>query len=1213
MIRRALLALALTLAGAFSTAAQSTIAQWDFNNTNAPLAATTGSGLITAIGGVSVSSNSGAGSSDPAETGDQALGLGAFPAQGNGPRTAGIEIASGTAGFRDVVLAFDFRASNTGSRRIQVLYTLNGTDYSEGPAFTITAGAVFTNRLTADFAGIVAANDNPQFKVRIVSDFDGGSYQAVSGTYGSAGTWRFDYVTLTGNSSGGAPVAPTITSQPQDLTAFVGGNAQFGVSVSGTAPFFFQWSRNGQILDGATGQTLRITNLTSASQARFSVSITNAVGRADSEEAVLTVVADPNTVATPIATVRQAFLPVVETNTNNVNSATLYTVEGVVTTFVSLTTAGNALFYIQDDSGGMPVFWGTAGFVPAAGDRLRVRGPGTFFNGLLELVPGAAGGSVTRISSGNPLPAPRPLPLENLVTRQDGSGPLFDPAALEAFEGSLVIVTNVILNLPGSPALNFPSGANLTLLDSTGVPFDPALFNFRVDARVLDLIGQPVPVGPIAITAVLAQFDSSNPRTVGYQLTPTRMADILTDSRPAVVRFTNVLSNRVRPGDLPTNSFTEITLLPGESLSTQASAYDVDGLPVEIVTSGEPAGASWLVTGSGTANPTISLTWSATEANAGNSYAATIEARTSRATNTVVLQLYTPTVAEQGIVITEFAPAPTDVTNSPAYNLLRRASYPAFNANSSPGNLDEYIEIVNVGTEPVDLLGWTLADAVADTHQFFVPVTLSASGAAVIYGGPLNGSEPTLPAGVYYEPASLANNGRLLALNNGGDTVLLRNGARRLISRILYGGEGTNIASQVRNPSVNGPFVPHTSAGGRYGTPGLRPGGALWSEPDSVVVELPTITLPPASRTNFNGTLASFTVGVGGTPPFTYQWRRGTTAIAGATNSTLSLTNVQSADQGSYTVLVGNSAGFATSDPASLTVVLNTSNVRPISEVRSQLDAISSTNNVPSAASYTVEGVVTTEVNLASAPSFLFYIQDDSAGIAVFLQNPTLAPRSGDRVRVTAPITYFNGLLELIPNGTNAATAVSLIRAGNALPSPVVLDSGTSDFAMLDALEGQRVVLQNVRFDLTSANFSGGQNVTVTNTAGSTGLIVRIDSRVPSIIGTARPTGPANVVGVLGQFDSSNPRSTGYQVIPTRLADITAGEVVHPPIRLSLQVVGPSQVQVTWNSVTGRTYRILRYSTLGGAPVIASEGILAGAFIDNPGAGGTYFYRVIAP
>jgi hypothetical protein len=1214
MILRALFALALLFAGASSTRAQSLVALWDFNSadTAIQLVPTSGNGTITLLGGVTVTSVSGTGSSDPATTGDQAINLTGFPAQGNAPRTAGIEIAAGTTGFRDIVLKFDFRSSNTGSRKIQVLYTVNGTDYVDGPSFVIATGGAFTNGLTADFSAVTAANDNPLFRVRVVSDFDGDAYAAVSGTYGIAGTWRFDYLTVSGNPSGAGPVAPSITGQPQDQTGFIGGSAQFGVTVGGTAPLSFQWRRNGEAIDGATAQTLVLTNLTANSQGRFSVVVTNAVGRAESQEAVLTVIPDPSATPMSIAQVRQAFLPTTETNTNNVNSATLYTVEGVVTTHVSLTTAGNALFYLQDDTAGIAVFWGGASFVPAAGDRLRVRGPGTYFNGLLQLVPGAAGGSVNRISTNNPLPTPRLLPLESLVTRQDGSGATFDYTALEAFEGSLVTLTNIQLALPEAAAISYPNGNNLTVYDSTGVAFDPTLFNFRVDARVTEMIGQPVPVGRIAVTAVLGQFDNLNPRTIGYQLLPTRSADVVTDSRPPVVRFTNVLSQLVRAGDLPTNTFNEITLLPGEKLTTSAIAFDVDGLPVQLAAADAPAGAEWSLSGSGTPSASATLTWMAGAADVGVAYAAKLHVWTSRATNTLVLQLYTPTVAEQGIVITEFMPAPTDATNSPAYNLLRRASYPNFTADASPGNLDEYVEVVNLGSESVDLIGWTLADAVSRTHQFFIPVTLASSNAVVLYGGPLNGSEPTLPAGVYFEPASLASGGRLLALNNGGDTLLLRNASSRLISRILYGAEGTNIASQVRNPSGTGAFVPHTSLGGRYGSPGLRTGGALWTETETAVVELPVVAVPPTSRTNIVGTLATFSVGVGGTPPFTYQWRFGSNPIEGATNATLSMENVQTANQGEYSVVVRNAAGAVTSESAVLTVVPDIAVVRTIAEVRATIaDPATSTNDVLSAESFTVEGIVTTAVNLTTSTSRLFYIQDATAGIAVFWRNSTQLPALGDRVRVVAPIGFFNGLLQFAPNATNAATSVTVVGSGAALPTPAVLDAGSSDFALLENLEGRLVVMRNVNVNRDAATFGSGQNVVVTNAAGQTGVILRIDSRVTEIIGTARPTNAVDIVGVLSQFDSSNPRNTGYQVIPTRLVDIVP-VVAHPPILVRVERLSGGSVRVLWNHVAGRTYRVLRSDTLGGVPIVAGEGALEGAF-EDASASALGFYRIVAP
>jgi hypothetical protein len=59
-----------------------------------------------------------------------------------------------------------------------------------------------------------------------------------------------------------------------------------------------------------------------------------------------------------------------------------------------------------------------------------------------------------------------------------------------------------------------------------------------------------------------------------------------------------------------------------------------------------------------------------------------------------------------------------------------------------------------------------------------------------------------------------------------------------------------------------------------------------------------------------------------GRSPFTYQWRKNGTNIAGATGSSLSLSNVSSTDVGSYSVVVSNSYGIFTSNSATLSVVL---------------------------------------------------------------------------------------------------------------------------------------------------------------------------------------------------------------------------------------------------------------------------------------------------
>ncbi len=82
----------------------------------------------------------------------------------------------------------------------------------------------------------------------------------------------------------------------------------------------------------------------------------------------------------------------------------------------------------------------------------------------------------------------------------------------------------------------------------------------------------------------------------------------------------------------------------------------------------------------------------------------------------------------------------------------------------------------------------------------------------------------------------------------------------------------------------------------------------------------PTISAQPQSQTVAPGANVTFSVTASGRPTPTYQWSRNNTALAGATSATLSLTNVQTTDAGTFTVTVTNRAGSVTSNPATLTV-----------------------------------------------------------------------------------------------------------------------------------------------------------------------------------------------------------------------------------------------------------------------------------------------------
>ncbi len=85
----------------------------------------------------------------------------------------------------------------------------------------------------------------------------------------------------------------------------------------------------------------------------------------------------------------------------------------------------------------------------------------------------------------------------------------------------------------------------------------------------------------------------------------------------------------------------------------------------------------------------------------------------------------------------------------------------------------------------------------------------------------------------------------------------------------------------------------------------------------------PVIVGQPQGQTVNVGLNATLAVNAAGTAPFTYQWKKDSVNVSGGTAATLVLTGVQAAQAGSYTVVVTNTAGSATSLPAVLVVDSN--------------------------------------------------------------------------------------------------------------------------------------------------------------------------------------------------------------------------------------------------------------------------------------------------
>jgi hypothetical protein len=86
-----------------------------------------------------------------------------------------------------------------------------------------------------------------------------------------------------------APVAPTITTQPQNQSVSVGADVTFTVVAGGTAPLSYQWRFNGANLAGATSTTLTLTAVTTNQAGDYTCFVANSVGSVTSAGATLTV------------------------------------------------------------------------------------------------------------------------------------------------------------------------------------------------------------------------------------------------------------------------------------------------------------------------------------------------------------------------------------------------------------------------------------------------------------------------------------------------------------------------------------------------------------------------------------------------------------------------------------------------------------------------------------------------------------------------------------------------------------------------------------------------------------------------------------------------------------------------------------------------------------------------------------------------------------
>lgn len=190
----------------------------------------------------------------------------------------------------------------------------------------------------------------------------------------------------------------------------------------------------------------------------------------------------------------------------------------------------------------------------------------------------------------------------------------------------------------------------------------------------------------------------------------------------------------------------------------------------------------------------------------------------------------------------------------------------------------------------------------------------------------------------------------------------------------------------------------------------------------------PSITTQPVSQSVAVGANVTFTVTASGTPAPTFQWQKGGVAIAGATSSTLTLTTVQIGAAATYTVVVTNSPGAATSIGAVLTVAASAG--RPVITVQPLSHAVF------------VGGAATMTVVASGTPAPTYQWQRNG----IDLPGATNASLSLSNIQVSNSGGY--AVIATNPTGTDTsrfANLVVLVTQPNAITyGPTVFPTGVT-------------------------------------------------------------------------------------------------------------------------------------------------------------------------
>ncbi|MBT5717091.1 MAG: PQQ-binding-like beta-propeller repeat protein [Opitutae bacterium] len=226
------------------------------------------------------------------------------------------------------------------------------------------------------------------------------------------------------------------------------------------------------------------------------------------------------------------------------------------------------------------------------------------------------------------------------------------------------------------------------------------------------------------------------------------------------------------------------------------------------------------------------------------------------------------------------------------------------------------------------------------------------------------------------------------------------------------------------------------------------------------------ITKHPIGKISIAGNTVTFNASATGIEPLTYQWKHNDSTIAGATASTLILSNVKKADDGNYSVLVTNGVGSSVeSNEAKLTVQF------------ALVTSVKGLGNVlitPKLESYPAAAKVT--LNAVPSDEYIFESwSGDSSGKA----NPLTITMDGNKAIVANFLEFVTIAITKQPESQEILAGRTVQFKVETTGNPPLKYQWKFNGLPLDGSDGPALELNNVK-----ESFSGEFTVTITNEHG---------------------------------------------------------------------------------------------------------------------------------